>query len=119
MTTPLNPLDREAWEKLVDAHARAVIDYNSKDGRFRFGELQEARDELITQFAALRSQLTEARAEVERMKRALSEVGSVELFEDGLSADLEDTTIGEAYMLGRTNAISELKEEFEKARQPK
>lgn len=68
MTDQVKPMDREAWEKLVDAHARAVIEYNSPSGKFRFGDLQGSRTALIENHLALQTQLTEAKAEVERLR---------------------------------------------------
>lgn len=40
-------MDKATAEKMVDHHAQKVLEYNSKDGNFIFGELQDARANLI------------------------------------------------------------------------
>lgn len=40
-------MDKATAEKMVDNHATKVLEYNSKDFKFVFGELQDARAELI------------------------------------------------------------------------
>ena len=40
-------MDKATAERMVDNHAKKVLEYNSPEGKFIFGELQDARAALI------------------------------------------------------------------------
>lgn len=97
MTTPLKPLDREAWEKRLIHLEWHVKGENSED-------IKVLRDGIVRDILAIQSQLTEALAEVERLRGIVGKVHSM-----AVQANVRGEYVPTGFIL----------EDIEKARQPK
>lgn len=104
MSTPLNPPDREAWEKRLIHFEWYVKGGNSED-------IKVLRDGIVRDILAIQSQLTEALAEVERLKEGLAKAVDVIV---SARKDLEWPDSGTHH-----EAAYHTLNDFEKARQPK